>query len=425
MAEPGPGGQRHHRSLTLHGHRAELGRPGTEEARAGVAELSGDRVDVGAEKHAVGKADVEVDRAATVVTKHEQRVGCRRERLHTHGLQTVLRTEGEDANGGVERADGEEPVPEVALRNRSDVQARHVAARLQLLNLHELTSLIELEVDELAAGQRDDHLPRVGGHPRHRLPPGRPPLVDSLIGADVPQTAGVHLQQRIIPEQRGAQGRHRAQVATVADLFHGLTDGQHQRGVGERDDDVGVKLILRALANGEHRVGVTRQGRYRHLRERHALPEHPQRGPRAGAAQGVQLRGLLGNEVVALHVEHGAQRLDVVDGVKVSQTPGLEKHGLVSLVRLHERRRARLHIVLVVADALELVKSVVAKLRRREEETRLEHAYGDAGRDGVEVLDLHLAHGLRALSILHRDFVNVAVLGLSEEKELLLGPVGC
>ena len=42
VAEPRPGGQSHHRSLTLHGHRAQLGRPGTEEASSGVAELPGD-----------------------------------------------------------------------------------------------------------------------------------------------------------------------------------------------------------------------------------------------------------------------------------------------------------------------------------------------------------------------------------------------
>ena len=40
-----------------------------------------------------------------------------------------------------------------------------------------------------------------------------------LIRADVPQTAGVHLQERIIPKQRGAQRGHSTQESAVAGLL--------------------------------------------------------------------------------------------------------------------------------------------------------------------------------------------------------------
>eukprot|EP00982_Pelagococcus_subviridis_P016708 31494-Pelagococcus_subviridis.AAC.25 len=245
------------------------------------------------------------------------------------------------------------------LRDGTDVQARDVAVRLELLDLHQLPGRVELEVDDLPAAQRDDHLTVVTRHPRDRLPTRAPPLVDALIRADVPQPARVRLQQRVVAEKRRGERRRRPEEPAVRHLLHGLADGQHQRRVHERDDDVRVELVGDVLLHREHRVRVSRQRRHRHLAQRDALPQHPQRAPRPSAAQRVHLRRLLGREVVALRVEDRAQRLDLVDRVQVAERARLEKHRLVPLVRLHQRRAGRLHVVVVVADALELIQRVV------------------------------------------------------------------
>lgn len=53
---------------------------------------------------------------------------------------------------------------------------------------------VELEVDNLAARQRDGHLPLVGGRLDDGLAPRRAPLIDAPVGADVAQAGGVDLR---------------------------------------------------------------------------------------------------------------------------------------------------------------------------------------------------------------------------------------
>lgn len=52
---------------------------------------------------------------------------------------------------------------------------------------------VELKVDDLAAAERNGHLPLVGGGALDGLAAGGPPLVDAAVGADVAQAIGVDL----------------------------------------------------------------------------------------------------------------------------------------------------------------------------------------------------------------------------------------
>lgn len=51
------------------------------------------------------------------------------------------------------------------------------------------------------------------------------------------------LHQSIFPQQRTGQGWGSSQEARVRHFFHSLSDWQHQCGVNEGHNDVGVKLI--------------------------------------------------------------------------------------------------------------------------------------------------------------------------------------
>lgn len=55
---------------------------------------------------------------------------------------------------------------------------------------------IHLEVDELAAGESDDHLATVDRAPDDRLLARRLPLVDSLVLTNVSNALGVDLQRK-------------------------------------------------------------------------------------------------------------------------------------------------------------------------------------------------------------------------------------
>lgn len=55
--------------------------------------------------------------------------------------------------------------------------------------------------------------------------------------------AVLYLHQSIVPQQGAGQGGRRTQEPRVSHFFYGLSDGQHQRGVYEGHDDIGVKFI--------------------------------------------------------------------------------------------------------------------------------------------------------------------------------------
>lgn len=58
-----------------------------------------------------------------------------------------------------------------------------------------------------------------------------------------------YLHQSIFPQQRAGEGGGGTQEAGVRHFLDSLSDGQHQCGVDERHDDVGVKLICDCDAN--------------------------------------------------------------------------------------------------------------------------------------------------------------------------------
>lgn len=58
-----------------------------------------------------------------------------------------------------------------------------------------------------------------------------------------PGGCDAHLHQGVLAQQRAGQGGRGAQEAGVRHFLHGLPDGQHQGGVDERHDDVGVELV--------------------------------------------------------------------------------------------------------------------------------------------------------------------------------------
>lgn len=53
---------------------------------------------------------------------------------------------------------------------------------------------VHLEVDQLASGQSDDHLPLVDGAAHDGLLAGRLPLVHTLVGPDVADAVWVNLR---------------------------------------------------------------------------------------------------------------------------------------------------------------------------------------------------------------------------------------
>lgn len=56
---------------------------------------------------------------------------------------------------------------------------------------------VELKVDDLAAAERNGHLPLVGGGALDGLAAGGAPLVDAAVGADVAQAIGVDLGREV------------------------------------------------------------------------------------------------------------------------------------------------------------------------------------------------------------------------------------
>lgn len=124
-----------------------------------------------------------------------------------------------------------------------DLQTGHLLTQLHLLRLDQGTGGIQLKVDQITAGQRHHHLPLVDRALDNVLAARCPPLVDALVGADVPDAVRVHLHQGVVTQQRDGQRRGGGEQTAVGHLFHGLADGQHDGGVHKRHHDVLVVLV--------------------------------------------------------------------------------------------------------------------------------------------------------------------------------------
>eukprot|EP00961_Rhodomonas_salina_P020344 273189-Rhodomonas_salina.1 len=145
----------------------------------------------------------------------------------------------------------------------------------------------------------------------------------------------------------------------------------------------------RALANacgdrGAGVPGVRGELGNSHLSHSQTVAEGAEGGAGPAAAETVDLRGLLAGEIEDLGVENWRERVDVVDEEEVLERARLE-------VRDHDRLALDLDLdvdevrVVAALDREELVQRVVGKLRRHEQEARLQNHQRLRHRHRVEV----------------------------------------
>ncbi len=142
------------------------------------------------------------------------------------------------------------------------------------------TYRVHLEVDKLSSGECDNNLSTIDGTSDDSLLAWGFPLVDTLVRANVANTLGVNLKKKnssniinklekvnfnfravdlgsVVQEQtqfrylnksvvsKGwtREGWRCSQESRVRDFFDGFADGEDERGIDERHDDVRVKFI--------------------------------------------------------------------------------------------------------------------------------------------------------------------------------------
>mmetsp|Transcript_61106 Transcript_61106/g.157570 ORF Transcript_61106/g.157570 Transcript_61106/m.157570 type:complete len:936 (+) Transcript_61106:1023-3830(+) len=420
VAHPRLAAERQHRRQALdrdlvqpHGARAE-------EARALVAERACDEVHHRADEDAAAEADAEEEAVHVLALAHvlhlqeADALGGRLQRLGAELLQRPLALQGQDADRVVHTSDRHEGRALPVLGHRLHGEAQDLVVHVTLGHLVERVALVDLEVQDLAAGQGDHDLALVGRGGDDTLLTRHTPLVRSA-RQQVPDAGGVHLDVGVVRHELDQQRGRRGQEATVQHLLDRVADGEHERDVDEGHDDVAVELAVHRRLHGPHGVRLTGQLAHRHLGHGQAVAQHAHRGPRPAAAERVQLGLALARGVQHLHVHDRRERRHLVVEHEVLQRARLEGDQRLGAVGV----RGGAHGVLLVrANALELVERVVAELRGGEEEAGLQHAERVRERDSVEVLDLHLRH--EVLVVRERDLVEVAVLTLDEEEEEVL-----
>mmetsp|Transcript_96811 Transcript_96811/g.270984 ORF Transcript_96811/g.270984 Transcript_96811/m.270984 type:complete len:956 (-) Transcript_96811:2-2869(-) len=420
VAQPRLRAKREHPRHALHAHPVQAHGLGPEEAGALVAERARHEVDHGADEDAAAQPDAE-EEAVHVLTlpqvlhlRQAHALSGGLQCLRTELLQRPLPLQRQDADGVVHAADRHEGRALPVLRHGLHGEAEDLVVHVSLRHLVQRVALVDLEVQDLAAGERDHHLALVRRGGDDTLLPGHAPLV-SAAGQQVPDARGVDLHVRVVRHQLDQQRRRGGQEAAVQNLLDGVADGEHEGHVDEGHDDVSVKLAVHRGLDGPDGVRLPRQLADGHLRHGEAVAEHAHRGAGAAAAEGVELRPALACGVQHLHVDDRRQRRHLVVQHEVLQGARLEGHQRLRSVGM---RRGAERILLVRTDALELIQGVVAELGGREEEARLQHAEGVGQGDGVEVLHLNLGH--QVLVVRQRDLVEVAVLALDEEEEEVL-----
>lgn len=110
------------------------------------------------------------------------------------------------------RADNEPPFQCVVVRGRtfgdgSDVDAGNVPAHVLAAHFNQRPRDVQLEIEELAAGEGDDDLLVVDGRTDDRPPGRRGPLGDALVAPDEADAGREHLHQRIIAHKPHVQRR--------------------------------------------------------------------------------------------------------------------------------------------------------------------------------------------------------------------------
>mmetsp|Transcript_59303 Transcript_59303/g.139658 ORF Transcript_59303/g.139658 Transcript_59303/m.139658 type:complete len:200 (-) Transcript_59303:1172-1771(-) len=199
----------------------------------------------------------------------------------------------------------------------------------------------------------------------------------------------MHLQERVVAKERDGERGVGGKEARVRHLLDGLADAEDDGGVGEGDDNVLVELLLLRRAHRPHRAGVRGELGNSHLSHSQTVAEGAEGGAGPAAAETVDLRGLLAGEIEDLGVENWRERVDVVDEEEVLERARLE-------VRDHDRLALDLDLdvdevrVVAALDREELVQRVVGKLRRHEQEARLQNHQRLRHRHRVEVADVDL-----------------------------------
>mmetsp|Transcript_6929 Transcript_6929/g.21268 ORF Transcript_6929/g.21268 Transcript_6929/m.21268 type:complete len:266 (-) Transcript_6929:1756-2553(-) len=197
VAQPRAAAERQHAALPANHGGDEPRARGAEEARARIAQLAGDLVDLGAHQHAVLQTDVE-EQAADLgcpagwavahsrCVKQQRADGVVGHRLEGEVAQAVVRVEAQHLHGQVCTSDDEEARAHEALRHRRHVHAQHLLLHLALALLQQQAHRVQLKIDDLATRQGDDDLLFVGRRVRDGTPSGHLPLVDAAVRADVP-----------------------------------------------------------------------------------------------------------------------------------------------------------------------------------------------------------------------------------------------
>jgi hypothetical protein len=172
---------------------------------------------------------------------------------------------------------------------------------------------------------------------------------------------------------------------------------------------------------GVHGVGYAGQRRITVLLDNQSMAQRAEGAPRPTTAESIKHRrvGLVDNERVGDRVE----RLKRIEQDQVFQRSWTEvRAGQRLRGSLHPKsgilRRHKLGLAVVVAELLELVQLVVAKLGRDEQMSGFENAQARGSWHSIKVLDLECEDFL--LVVLDGHFVQVALLGLEEEKERAL-----
>mmetsp|Transcript_7770 Transcript_7770/g.32718 ORF Transcript_7770/g.32718 Transcript_7770/m.32718 type:complete len:287 (+) Transcript_7770:1381-2241(+) len=227
VEQPRARAERQHRRLAGNGYLQEADGAHAEEAPADVVELARDAVKDHAKKDAVVHADVQQQHLVTRIVFHLHDADGRREagqRLDCKALQTVVWEEAEDANGVVSSAHCQEASLHAAGLERGHVEAGHLIAHVLACKLHQLAGGIQLEVVELAAGERHNHLVGVGGGMDDPLLAGGPPLMLAAVASNVTHARGQHLEEAVHADLADVERLH-VGLELVLRLGHFLDRG--------------------------------------------------------------------------------------------------------------------------------------------------------------------------------------------------------
>mmetsp|Transcript_14903 Transcript_14903/g.40866 ORF Transcript_14903/g.40866 Transcript_14903/m.40866 type:complete len:490 (-) Transcript_14903:930-2399(-) len=206
VAQPGLRAQRKHRGQTLDHDLVQTHRLRPQEPRPLVAQRAGNKIDDRADQDAAAQSDAEEEAVNVLALAHRlhlQKANALSRRLQGLGaklLQRSLALKREDADRVVHAAHGHEGRPLAVVRHRLHREAQDLVIHVTLGDLVQCVALVDLEVQDLAAGQRDDDLLFVRGGCDDSLLTRDLPLVRAP-RQQVSDACRVHLHVRIVSHQ--------------------------------------------------------------------------------------------------------------------------------------------------------------------------------------------------------------------------------